>query len=388
MSNNQSKRRDKKRKTRERRVQKNRSCISARRRIKVTTRAIRKYIPLPKFQIDISESTKDMANMVRLGIAEFDRIYTRIVDYDTLTLMHAHVSKGWTALINDQSAQITTISREDIEIAITHHFEQVIGDGIIQNAPNNLIRRVLSTGCYTMKPTEHGWDIKCRSLKVNKTKNGNIYQSPYCPKIMLHNQLLEVSFSKHAIQQLANRMASYWNKCYISQVYVFEFFYECVYFEITKLNNGDRALVIYNSCLRGGGDLRKFMGNLLSIDNEADLSNYYYKVGYCPIFSDDKFIVAKTFLTPGYWQTPERSLLSEKSIPLKLRRDIELACDDGINLQSVCSCKKTRTAIEWFHNHGIPQAKKINCEVFRNFIGPYSYLKSQVGKQLTLPEDA
>jgi hypothetical protein len=381
MSNNRSKKRKKKQKTREKRVQKNRSRISTRRNVKTRDRIIRKHIPLPKFQIDTSDSTKDMLNMVKLGIAEFDKVYTRNIDYDTLALMYTHVSKGWTTLIDDQASHIPDISRKDIEMTITQHFEQVIGNGIIQNAPDNLIRRALSTGCYTLQPTEHGWNIKCRSLVSNKTRHGNVYQSPHYPKIMLHDQSREVVFTKHAIQQLATRMISNWNKSYIGQAYVFGFFYECVYFEVTKLNNGETALVIYNSCLRGGDLLREFMSGILNIDNEEELATYYYKIGYCPIFSDNRFVIAKTFLTPGYWQTPERDLLSKKTVPIQLRRDIELACDDGINLQSVCTCEKTRAAIKWFHNHGLPQVKKIDHEVFRELIGPYSYLQSKVGKQ-------
>jgi|3_EtaG_2_1085321.scaffolds.fasta_scaffold07396_2 hypothetical protein len=388
MSRRPSKKREKKHKKREQLVRKNRRALSTRRELKTRDRLIRHHAPLPEFRVDASESGEDIKAMVESAINRFNGNYTRFLDDDTLVLMAIHVAKGWTSLIDQQAARITDMTREDIESAILQLFEQELGNRIIQNAPRNLIRRSLPTSCFTLSPGEHHWIVRCRSLRADKTEHGGVYQSPHRPTVQLNGKDHEVVFTRHALQQLSSRMLPDWSISYIGQAYVFGFFYECVYFEVERLNNGDNALVVYNSCLRAGERLRHFMCELLNVDDQGELANHYYKVGYCPIVVDSGLAIAKTFLTPGYWQTPERLALSGRRMTLIMRQDIELACDDGINISSICSCEKTRTALKWFHNHGVPQAKRIDREVFKGLAGPYACLDSKVGKLLTPLEGA
>ena len=387
MSRRPSKRREKKHKKREKLVQKNRSYISAKRELKTRDRLIRHHAPLPEFRVDGSESGGDIEGMVRTAIDKFNRVYTRYLDDDTIVLMGIHVAKGWSLLIDDHASRITSMTREDISEALLQLFERELGNGIIHSAPDNLIRRSLPTSCFTLRPGEHHWDVNCRSLRSGKTEHGSVYQSPHRPTVQLSGKNHEVVFTRHALQQLSSRMLPDWGSSYIGQAYVFGFFYECVYFEVVELNNGDLATVVYNSCLRAGERLRNFMCELMNVADENALANHYYKVGYCPIVVDDGLAIAKTFLTPGYWQTPERRTLGCR-MTVVMRQDIELACDDGINISSICSCEKTRTSLKWFHEHGVPQVKRIDQEVFRGLAGPYASLDSKIGKLPTPLEGA
>jgi len=178
------------------------------------------------------------------------------------------------------------------------------------------------------------------------------------------------------LEQMGDRIIPKWNEFYIGQAYVFGFLYECVYFEPVHLTSGQPAFAIFNSCLRAGREIREFMRAIVGVKTDRELFGYYYRVGYCPLILDDGVAVAKTFLTPGYWQTPERKTLSKGGKGShRTKLEIEQAADEGINTMSVSECRRTKAAVRWFHDHGVPQVKKIEHEVFRDMVGPYSLLK-------------
>ena len=129
MSRKQSKKQLRKQKARERRNRKDRKTLSTKREAKWAERRIRRMSPLPEFRIDTSESTDDIANLVRAGVEAFDRCYVRDLDEDTLSLMSAHVSAGWTDLVNEHAAYITDMTRGEIERSMVHMFEKALGDG-------------------------------------------------------------------------------------------------------------------------------------------------------------------------------------------------------------------------------------------------------------------
>jgi len=378
MGRRQSKKQKKKQKARERRNHKDRSSISARREAKWSEQRIRKLAPLPEFRIDATGAVKDIVDLVETGVAGLDQVYVRTLDRDTISLMGAHVSDGWTDLVNGSAASVKDMTRGESEQALSNLFEIELGNGIIRNAPENLVRRAMPSSCFTMSPGEHHWDVNCRSLMSIKTASGRFYQSPHKPEIVWNKEdPRSVVFTHHALKQLADRILPSWKGHYVGQAYVFGFFYECVYFEVISLQTGQPALVVYNACLRSGRYLRDYMRELLGLKSNSELAQYYYKVGYLPLVMDDDLAIAKTFLTPGYRHTPERrAMLTSKSSKRALLRDVEQACDEGINIMSVTTSEITRTAVKWFHNHGVPQAKKITCEVFRDMAGPYSRLST------------
>jgi hypothetical protein len=370
-------------KAREKRIKKNRQELSARRKARAVEKRIRELAPLPEFRIDASEATSDIVAMVNAGISELDSCYTKIFEEDVIVFMGNHVRNGWTDMVNSCAASIEDMTREEVERGLVHMLDSTLGNGILRCAPGHLVRRALPVSCYTLQPAERHWDIRCRSLRSLKTKHGCLYQSPHQPTIQLNDQPLQVSFTRHALTQLADRITPKWEHYYIGQVYVFGFLYECVYFETTILSTGQPAFVVYNSCLRTGKHMKECMRELLKAKTDKELARYYYKVGYCPINKEGELAVAKTFLTPGYWQTPERQTIPrgrQRGKNASLLRDIEQACDEGINTISVASCERTRNAVKWFHNHGVPQVKKIEQEVFRDAAGPYSFLSA-------IPED-
>jgi len=371
-----NKRRAKKAKDREKRVRKNRESLSAKRKLKEADAIIRHFAPLPEFKLDVDGATSDIRDLVMAGIERFKSGYTRSMHMDAIELMAGHTRMGWDELIDDLVAADPDddMPRVDIDRSLRHLFDREIGNGILWGAPPNLIRRALPMSCFTIKPEEKHWLVECRSLSSRRTSHGTLYGSPHQPTVEFNGDSHKVLFTRHALEQMGERIVPNWNKFYIGQAYVFGFLYECVHFEPLYLGNGQAAFAVYNSCLRAGREIRTFMRELLGVETDKELSSHYYRVGYCPLTLDKDMAVAKTFLTPGYWQTPERKTLAAKG-SRRLKLVIEQASDDGINTMTVSESKSTRTAVKWFHTHGVPQVKKIEGEVFRNMVGPYSFLK-------------
>jgi len=378
MSKRQSKRQLQKRKSRERHNQKNRRALSKRREVRDTVRQVRQIAPLPEFRISDDVADDDIKRLVLAAVTKFEQNYVTSMSEEALGALAGQHKVGWTAFVNEHAASIESLTRGQVERSLAQLLELELGNGILNNAPSNLVRRVLPSSCFTLKPSDdRHWNVYCRSLKELKTKHGCLYQSPHRPTSRLNGVRRQIAFTRHALLQLADRITPHWVDHYIGQTYVFGFLYECTYFGKTTLLNEQPALVVYNSCLRAGKYLRAFMRELLGVGSDKDLRGYYYIVGYCPVILDDGLAVAKTFLTPGYYQTPERRTLKVSGRAAELA-DVEQACDEGINVVSVSTSERTKTAIRWFHTHGVPQVKKIKLDVFKDMDGPYASIMEEL----------
>ncbi|MGD9726951.1 MAG: hypothetical protein AB7L09_00635 [Nitrospira sp.] len=372
MSQNTSKRRLQKRKEREQRNRKNKHLLAERRRVRDRTRQLQLFAPFPRFEVDAADASGDIALLVKNGIDAFERNYVSTLESDTLAVLHEQHESGWTDFINRVAGEITDMTREQIDRSFGQLAELDLGGQILNNSPENLRRRVLPTSSFTLKPCENHWAIRCRSLTEVRSDCGLVYGSPHQPVIRFDGTERRIVFSRHALLQLGERILPHWDRHYIGQLYVFGFFYECVHFGRTKLSNGQYALVVYNACLRAGTALRAFMRELMGFTSDKELANHYYIVGYCPVTFSGDLAVAKTFLTPGYWQTPERKTLGRITDVSSLQT-IEQACDEGINIVSASTAESTRDALRWFHTHGVPQIKRIEKPVFRGMDGPHGW---------------
>lgn len=378
MGDRGSKKRQQKQKTREKRVRKDRKAISAKRELRGSERELRRWSPLPEFVLDDEGATDDIKQLVLAGIEKLQRHYVRMLGDNTLGVLGEQHTVGWTALVNNAAAEITDMTRGQVERGLAHLVEKELGNGILQCAPQHLVRRVMPTSCFTLKPDGKRWRVRCRSLSEVKTTYGHLLQSPHLPTVRVNGVRRTIAFTRHAIDQLADRIIPRWREHYIGVAYVFGFLYECVHFGKAVLSNGQQAFVVFNSCLRAGKLLRAYMRELLKVTTDKELIDHYYVVGYCPVVLDDGRAVAKTFLTPGYYQTPERQTLKPGSGRIELLRDVEMASDDGINTVSASTCDRTRSAIKWFHTHGVPQVMKIQKDVFKDMDGPYAWIMSEL----------
>lgn len=374
MGKKQSKKKAKKRKARERRIRKDRKHLSERRKVAQFDRTVRRVAPFPEFKIVNDGAAGPIEDMVREGLKLLERQYTGVLSDDTIATLAIQSREGWDGYVTMMcDSYDSELSREAMDRYCSREMERDLGTALLFFSPEHLKRRSLPMSCFSLVPEDKHWLIKCRSVRALETNHGVVYQSPHRPRVSVNMGRRQVAYTKHAMLQLADRLMPRWNQLHISLLYVFGFFYECVYFDVTKLRGGQPALVVYNSCLRAGDSVRQFMQELAEVDSVADLKNHYYIVGYCPLTFEKGLAVAKTFLTPGYRQTPERRTL-KKSSRIEVTRDIEMASDAGINVLDIATDERTRLAIRWFHENGVPQVKRLDRTVFKDITGPYGWM--------------
>ncbi len=78
-----------------------------------------------------------------------------------------------------------------------------------------------------------------------------------------------------------------------------------------------------------------------------------YRVGYCPLVFNEEYAIAKTFLPPGYSQTPERELINNKISNLIERQKL-IAIAGKLDFYSLRN-GEAMDLIKWFHDNGVPQ---------------------------------
>jgi hypothetical protein len=90
---------------------------------------------------------------------------------------------------------------------------------------------------------------------------------------------------------------------------------------------------------------------------------------YCPIAFVGPRAVAKTFLFPGFRNTPEDYLVRTAPMPTDQREML-------LDIASDNTARKVReaegvTAIKWYHDNGIPQVYDMKRRVFAfESVGP------------------
>ena len=91
----------------------------------------------------------------------------------------------------------------------------------------------------------------------------------------------------------------------------------------------------------------------------------YYRVGYCPIFFDfDKgFAKAKTFLFPGFRETPEYEALDNADMPRDTKRRLQRLATNS-NMSSLLETNDI-SALKWFDDNGVPQVIQTTEPLFR-----------------------
>ena len=211
------------------------------------------------------------------------------------------------------------------------------------------------------EPSETQILIRFRSLRTHSSqRHGISYYSPnkptfYC-KADRKNRI--VSFSRHALERIHERTVYNW-KTYSGSGDAFAFINNCIYYENCIESQSDQYLVIYNRCTEGFVSYN-FLENVIE---DFDFNKqYYYRVGYCPIVLDGKFVKAKTFLVPGMRGTPERKLL--QSLPIAQQISIEAQIESQLSFHSLVDSGNW-TLIKWFHEQGVPQVKSFNQAIFR-----------------------
>jgi hypothetical protein len=215
-----------------------------------------------------------------------------------------------------------------------------------------------------------GHDIVLRftSTRFYNRTYDRIYYSPHKPTITFDSKEYTVGFCKHAITRICERIRpGYIEYPHAGEIHAF--FLHCVYFEPTLLLDNNPAFVIYDLC--NDPRVTQYKAYTVEVFGEQNIipeaGMLYYKIGYCPVYFDDGFAVAKTFLPVGFSKTPEYGLLRNAKISWDQKEKLKSLAKQEDESEFDQFCEKSIQDIKWFHQNGMPQVVQMKHVVFRNW---------------------
>ena len=245
------------------------------------------------------------------------------------------------------------------------HIATHVGTEVLRRIPEVKLREFMPANdvCFLFRGTE----IVAQFRTLLSTKSGAFY-SRRCPTISVDGVPKIVAFSKHAMDQVAERIEPKWVSLDYSVLGdLYALFENCVHFERCDLypdeHGNTLAFTFYDVCVDDRFWAYNFyVKHVLGEDKLIPEFKQYLRVGYCPAVIEGDFIKAKTLLFPGFGTTPERGAILRSNLPRGEKdRLIELA-----KTQNAQQLKNTSdsSVIKWFHENGVPQVIQTNERFF------------------------
>lgn len=250
-----------------------------------------------------------------------------------------------------------------------YSFRAGIGEKIFERMPEAQRRQFLPYNSLRALFHDKRIVLHFSSLLSQPGPNGTVYFSRKRPEVEFGGQRKVVSFSRHAIERICERLAPDW-LTYPSLAQVHAYFASCVNFEPLVLPGGQTTITFFQACdLMVSGLYETYVRQILGEENrDRSQGEVYYRVGYCPVVIEGEFAKAKTFLYPGYKATPEYNLLRNARLPPEEKALLEelVRTQDPARVPAGDEAR----AIKWFHQNGIPQVIQTKRPMFQYEEGP------------------
>ena len=251
-----------------------------------------------------------------------------------------------------------------VEDAILEPLVIDLGTWIFARLPEECRLNPLPFSYFVVLPLGHDLHIGFDFLPSVPSNHGRIYSSAREPTVTFGGGQWRVGFFRHAIERICERLCpaqsigyAHFNACAI-------YFRDCIYYEPLELPDGQHAIRLFRDCdpyVDGNAD--PYITELMGLERHPGKSTRLYRVlGYCPVAFVGPRAVAKTFLYPGYHNTPEDFLVRTASLSASDRRELfQLAADnDARKVYKQDGLK----AIAWYHRNGVPQILELDRPVF------------------------
>jgi hypothetical protein len=231
-----------------------------------------------------------------------------------------------------------------------------LGDVIFQLIGEKEVLKWIPFNDLRILPGPRDFKLAFRSLCTESTPSGTAYFSRFKPKVIINQVPYIVAFSNHSITRTCDRIVPNW-RTYSALGDAFAFFDQCMYFELTKLEDGQLAFCFYDEASRGF--MSEFYITQVSGQKMEPRYRYYFKVGYCPAAIEKgrmgtNFLKAITQLPPGYRNTREHTAICRSQLPRSERDKMLEKCRNMIFRTKDFDFGLMR----WMHENGCPQVIK------------------------------
>ena len=205
--------------------------------------------------------------------------------------------------------------------------------------------------------------VQFYSLLSHKHNGGTLYYSRRETKVEFNGREYVVAFSKEAIQRIGERTV-HAPLSYTGVGAYFAFMDLCLNYEPCDLRDGGPAITFFDYCAERMWSFN-YVRNVLGEENlDPTLGQPYYRVGYCPtVLVDDRFVLAKTLLFPGFVNTPEYKSLHSAHMPYVEKEQLKSVATHDLTLAQIQQTLDF-SALKWFQKNGVPQVIQTQKKMF------------------------
>lgn len=345
----------------------------------LTRRAYRMKTNSPTFKIEQALADPKFAELVEAAIPNIDwmdAMQFTPFDQEFFSLIASRGQQHATQFVYDNLGVFgrSEAERVRLETSPLKHLGDAFLRLLLQMDPD-----LFPYNDIEVHPRGNGVVLALSSMLCRKTNEGRVYHSRARLKISCNAKDYILAFSPHAIERICERFKPDY-KTYGGLADAHSLFSYLDYTELVELGDGQIAIAIFDMCASPGfWEYDNYMGRCMPDAKPRTMSDwqatripYGYRVGYCPIAFNEGYAVAKTFLPPGYANTPERRLILEKSSSREEReRLLEIA--KSLDFKTLREGHGL-DAIEWFHKNGVPQVIDPPAPLFNN-----DYFQRKIG---------
>lgn len=253
------------------------------------------------------------------------------------------------------------------ELYIMQHYYFVLADALLSKISEKDKRKYFpycDMEVLFYGDMHENFQLRLSSVSRLSTPGGTAYYSPLKPTITVNGEKKIVAFYRHAIERIGERRFA--NRNYYSTIGQFHSFLRYyTYYETAKLKPSERnpeglAFTAYERCMEDFPSMRHVTEILGDVE---DKEKYIYRIGYFPFIIYKDFAVAPTLLYPGFTSTPEYRCILNAEISEE-KREVLLA---RAKKESEVTLSEDRdySLLKFFHEHGVPQVKKHEENLYR-----------------------
>lgn len=323
----------------------------------------------PRIILDPTAGDPEFVSIVERIVAGFDFQDPAICSPARQRIYQVFHRVGFVHMMNRMDAAIAAgaqqgFTKDEMEDGVLYPLLLYLGNWIFERLPEPCRIAPLPFHYFFVEPFTKDLVLRFDFLPSVASERGRIYHSPLEPTVSFGGGNWKVGFFRHAIERICQRICpsptigyAHFNTCAM-------YFRDCIYFEPLELPDGQHAVRLFEHCERYSDKSQDpYVSEVLGLENyPGNATHVYQLLGYCPVAFVGPRAVAKTFLFPGYNNTPEDHLVRTVPMPPEQRRKLLGLASDN-RAEKVFS-EQGLEAIKWYHSNGVPQVLTMEREIF------------------------
>lgn len=322
----------------------------------------------PKIILDPTAGDPEFVSIVERIVAGFDFEDPAICSPAKQGIYQVFHKVGLAAMLSRMDAAVRAgvrqgFTKDEMEDGVLYPLLLYLGNWIFERLPEPCRMTPLPFHYFFVEPFTKDLVIRFAFLPSMTSEHGRIYFSPLEPTVPFGGGNWKVGFFRHAIERICERICPGPRIGYAHFSSSAMYFRDCIYYEPIELPDGQHAIRLFDYCERGGSkEEDPYITNVLGLTNYPGKSvPLVHVLGYCPVAFVGPRAVAKTFLYPGYKNTPEDHLV--RAAPISPKQRVELLALASDNNSGKLFHGRGHEAIKWYHDNGVPQVIQLDRHI-------------------------